>query len=208
MAPEGFHELVRQAQDGDRTAMDRVLEILRPHLDHMARPYADSARPVESTADLLQEACLRAWRKIGLFEGGKNDEDTFRMFRGWIGQMVRRISLTAQRDRGRQRRIPANKMVSIDQKQPGQTTTSSGITLPAKDPSPTAQLRVNESVRRVQEALGKITDETEAEILRLRFIEEVSLLEISRRLGMTYKKVLHRCNSALSHLEQDVGDLI
>ncbi|MCZ6690951.1 MAG: sigma-70 family RNA polymerase sigma factor [Planctomycetota bacterium] len=208
MASEGFQDLVRRAQDGDRAAMDQVLEIMRPYIDQMARPYADSARPAESTADLRQDTCLRAWKKIKLFKGGENDEETFRMFQGWIGQMARNLSRTAKRDRDRQKKIPPKKMVSIDQKQPGQSTTHAGITLPSGDPSPTEMVRTDEIVRRVQEALGKITDETEAEILRLRFIEEVSLLEISRRLGMTYKKVRHRSNSALAHLEQDVGDLI
>lgn len=208
MESEGFQNLVRQAQAGDRAAMDLVLETLRPHLEYMARPYADSARPMESTADLLQEACLRAWRKIELFQTGEDDEESFRLFRAWIGQIVRRLSLTAQRDRERQRRIPARKLVSLEQKRPGQTTSSGGIQVPSDDPSPTAQVRTDEGVRLVREALAKIPDETEAEILRLRFVEEVSLLEISRRLGMTYKKVLHRYDSALGHLEQDVADLI
>ncbi len=44
MASEGFNDLVRRAQDGDRAAMDRVLETLRPHLEHLARPYANPAK--------------------------------------------------------------------------------------------------------------------------------------------------------------------
>lgn len=103
MVPPGFQDLVRRAQDGDRAAMDRVLEILRPQLEPMARPYADPGRPVESTADLLQEACLRAWRKIDLFRQGEDDEETFRLFRAWIGQIVRRLSFTAGLAEGRER---------------------------------------------------------------------------------------------------------
>ena len=208
MAPEGFHRLVRLAQDGDRAAMDRVLETIRPHLEYMSRPYADPARPVESTADLMQDACLRAWRKIGIFEGGEDDDETFRLFRGWIGQIVRRLSLTARRDRGRQRRIPASKLVSLSGQPPGPRTTSAGMQIPSSDPSPPAQVRFEESVRLIQGALARIPDETEAEILRLRFVEEVSLAEVARRLGMTYKQALHRYNSALDAVERDVPDLI
>ena len=95
METQGFEELVRRAQAGDREAMDRVLEMLRPYLSRIAGPYVNPLRPVDSTADLLQESCLRAWHKIGSFQGGKGDEHTFEMFRSWIGQIVRRLGKDA-----------------------------------------------------------------------------------------------------------------
>ncbi|MCZ6691772.1 MAG: RNA polymerase sigma factor [Planctomycetota bacterium] len=208
MKTEGFQNLVQRAKDGDKKAMDEVLEMLRPQLERMARPYANSARPIESTADLLQEACLRAWRKIGLFQCADNDEETFLLFRAWIEQIVRRLSFTGHRDRGRQRHIPAKKIVRLDGGGPGQTTASGGILIPSRDPSPTEQARTNESAEIVRAAVARIDDETEAEILLLHFGEGLSLLEISRRLEISYKKVLRQHDSALSHVGRDLGDLL
>lgn len=73
----GFRALLLRAQAGDRGAMDEVLLLLRPHLDRIARPYAASARPVASTTDLVQDACLRTWKNLGRFETRENDESGF-----------------------------------------------------------------------------------------------------------------------------------
>jgi DNA-directed RNA polymerase specialized sigma24 family protein len=80
MHADGFHQLLRLAQAGDRAAMDRLFELIRPHLQDVARTYADSDRPDESASDLVQEAALRAWQAIGEFRGAENDDETLAMF--------------------------------------------------------------------------------------------------------------------------------
>ena len=185
--------------------MDRVLEILRPHLEPLARPFADSGRPVESTSDLLQDSCLRAWKKIGSFRGGEGDEDTFNMFRAWVGQIVRNIGLTAQRDRGRQKRNPEQKVLSIQARRPGQTTAhGEGMDPPSLDPSPSAHARVDEKTERVREALGRLDDETDAAILRMRLIEGLDLTEIAKRLDLGYKKVWNRYQATIKQLQKSM----
>ena len=47
MQPVGFQRLLRQAQGGDRGAMDKVLEILHPHIE--PRSLGDNQEP-ESVA--------------------------------------------------------------------------------------------------------------------------------------------------------------
>src|SRR6266540_1049936 len=73
---ENFHRLLRNAQNGDSRAMDEFLTALRPHLELVARNYADQSRVDESTSDLVQEAWLRAWRKLATFAGGEGDAET------------------------------------------------------------------------------------------------------------------------------------
>ena len=205
---DGFQALVRKAQGGDRAAMDKVLEILRPELGPLASPFADPVRPVESTADLLQESCLRAWKKIGTFQGSDSDEETFSMFCAWVGQIVRRQGLTARRDRERQKRNPEMKVLSLQGKRPGQATTGgAGIDPPARDPSPSVHASVDERTERVHEALSRLEDQTDAAILKMRLLEGLDLSEIARRLDLGYKKVWNRYQSTLKWLQQTMKGL-
>lgn len=188
--------------------MDKVLEILRPQLEPLARPFANPARPMESTADLLQESCLRAWQKIDTFQGNDNDEETFNMFRGWVGQIVRRLGMTAQRDRERRKRNPGQEILSLEGSRPGQPTTSGGgIDPPAREPSPSVHARVDEQTERLREALGRMEDETDATILRMRLIEGLDLKEIAKRLDLGYKRVWDRYQATIKGLQQSMKGL-
>lgn len=205
MDSEGFHELVQQARAGDRKAMDRVLDTLRPHLDQMAHAYSDPSRPVESTADLVQKSCLRAWRNLGSFEGGKDDEETFAMFRAWIGRIVRNLGLNARRDYQAQRRRPDMPILAVGAKKPGQST-GGGLDPPAPDPTPSAQVRTSERARQVREALAGLSDQTTAEIVRMHFFESLTLKEIAERIGMTHNQVRDRYRAGMRRLEEFLGE--
>ena len=205
---EGFQALVRQAQAGDRQAMDKVLSAIRPELEKLASRYADPARPVESTTDLLQESCLRAWQKLEAFQGGTNDEQTFAMFRAWVGQIVRRLGMTARRDLECLKRNPGQEIVSLEAKRPGQSTTSQrGIDPPARDTSPTAHARSGEQMERVLQALDRMEDKTDAAILRMRALEGMNLREIAKRLDIGYMKVWRRYQTTLKRLQQTMKGL-
>ena len=53
-SPTGFHALISGARSGDRAALDRVLAIMRPHLEALAHMYSDPRRPSESRGDAFQ----------------------------------------------------------------------------------------------------------------------------------------------------------
>lgn len=182
----GFHDLVRQAQEGDRKAMDQVLEVLRPLLEPLAHRYADPTKPVESTADLLQESCLRAWNKIDTFQGGQSDEETFAMFRAWVGQIVRRLGLDAKRNQGRQRRQPKQKLLRLDRPRQGDSTSSGASMQPvAREGTPSTYVRADEREERIREALKDLPDETNAVIVRMYVFDELGFAEIGERLGIS-----------------------
>lgn len=85
MEAQGFRDLVRQAQAGDQQALDRLLSVVRPYLERLAQRYADPAWPSESVSDLVQEAWVRAWRKLDQFRGAADDEQTRAAFLAWAG---------------------------------------------------------------------------------------------------------------------------
>ena len=188
--------------------MDEVLETLRPHLARLARPYADAAHPAESTSDLLQESCLRAWRKIGTFEGGENDEHTFNMFRVWMGQILQRIAVSAHRSRQRQRRSPPGKLISMSRASPGNSgTTHADLSIPAPRNNPSSIVRADERTIRVREALAKVEDATDAAILRGRLLDGKSHNELAGELDLTYDQVRERWRSCLRRLRKELGEI-
>lgn len=206
MVSKGFHDLVRRAQAGDRRAMDQVLETLRPHLERLAHAYANPARPVESTSDLVQKSCLRAWQGMEDFEGGKDDEQTFGMFRAWIGRIVRNLGLNSQRDLQAERRRPAKKILAVGAKKQGQTTRhGGGLDPPAPDPTPSAQVRGIERAQQVRDALAGLSDQMAAGIVRMHFFEGLPLREIAERLGLTHNQVRDRYRASMRRLEEYLG---
>ena len=208
---QGFNEILRKAQAGDRQAMDRVLTMLEPYLRKLSRPYADPTRRVGSTADLLQESCLRAWQKLEGFHGGEDDEETFAMFQSWIGQIVRRLGINAERDRKRLRRNPGpdKKVLPLGVPMPGQSSSDGGVVDPlARELTPSAYAREGERDEKIHEVLDQLEDSVGSEIVRLRFFQGMSLQEIAKKLDLTYDRVRDRYRSAMRKLERDLEGTI
>jgi RNA polymerase sigma factor (sigma-70 family) len=204
--PNGFHDLLQQAQAGDRAAMDRVLALLRPYLEHVADRYADPDRASASASDLVQEACLRAWDKLDQFRGGASDEQTLALFRSWVGQIVQHLGLNARRDGKAQRRTPARPLKRLGVPAAGESTDQAGAAEPADpEPTPSVNLSTDEQARLVQAALERLADDTGRTILRLRFFDGLSLRQIADRLAISYDKVRERYQSGLAQLERELG---
>ena len=203
----GFHDLLRKAQGGDKAAMDGVLSILRPQLEPLASRYADPGRPSESTDDLLQQCCLRAWQKIGSFQGGESDAETLSMFRGWMAQILRRLGLNAERDRKIKRRSPPEGFVHASARGPGDSTTSAGgVDVPAGDSRPSEHARTNERRRRIEESLERVPDEGDAAIVRMHFFQGLTLPQIADRTGLNFAEIRRRYRAAMRVLEHDLKE--
>ena len=171
----------------------------------VARGYADPTHADESSSDLVQEAWVRAWQRLDQFQGGGTDEETLKMLRGWVGQIVHRLGLNRSRDRAAQKRSPEEGVVlSIERGarsglDSGQGT---GIDPPGSEPTPSAIVSLNEETRRVHAAIESIADPMDRSIVRLRFFEGASLKRIAEMLGLSYDKVRNRFDAALREIER------
>jgi RNA polymerase sigma factor (sigma-70 family) len=207
--PGGFQALIDKARRGDRQALDEILQCVRPHMEAVARAYADPARATESTSDLVQEAWLRAWQKLDQFEGGTDDEATLAMFHGWVGQIVSRLGLNMRRDqRALKRRPEGGAVLSIERDAAHGSSEGSGIHLADSGTSPSSLARQGEEETLVREAIDRVPDPTDRAILRFRFFEGVSLREISARLSIDYNEVRERYALALVKLENALAGLV
>ncbi len=213
MSSEDFDSLIRQAQGGDRKAMENLLEEIRPYLEKVARGYADPSRASRSTSDLVQEAELRAWEKLDQFQGGEEAEETIAKFRSWMIQIVHRLALDIQRSRNTQRRkAPGYVVLPLDKRRPGAEgeTSSKGprkLDPPAKQSTASAKFQSSERALLVRAAINSLPDERDRQIVQLFFFEGVPLTEVSTRLNLPYHKVKEHYRASMARLGQQLGGL-
>jgi RNA polymerase sigma-70 factor (ECF subfamily) len=87
--PADLTELVTEAQDGGREALERLLAAARPKLHALAMRVLGDADEAE---DAVQDAMIKVWRNLGRFEGRA-------AFTTWL----HRIAVNAALDRLRRR---------------------------------------------------------------------------------------------------------
>lgn len=193
MNAPGFGELLRQAQGGDPQAVERLLMTVHPHLEALARHFADPTCAEESTSDLAQKASVRIWQKLQQFRGSGEDSETLARFQAWLRKVVRRLALNDRRRRNGKRRRPDQPVASLEATVPGESASrKAAAEPPATVPSPSANVRAAEHAQLVLKALAGLSDEKDREIVQLRFFEGLSLRDISERLGLSYDRVRER----------------
>jgi RNA polymerase sigma-70 factor, ECF subfamily len=209
LQPDLLCDFLKRAQNGDPQAVDELLVLLRPHLDQLARRYRDPSVAADSTADLVQEAALRIWQKLGQFRGEEDTAETAAMFVDWVSQIVRHLALDRYRERHALCRQPPQGVLRLQSTAPGDATAhEAGIGPAAREPTPSANVRSDEQVQLVQKALANIADDTEREIVRLCFFEGLSLRQIAERLDLSYDKVRERYHRSLKRLERELKGLL
>jgi RNA polymerase sigma factor (sigma-70 family) len=202
---EGFHDLLARARAGDRAATDDLLALIRPWIEQVARQHVALNGPVGSVSDLVQEAWLRAWQKLDQFHGADDEAQTLMMFRAWLTRIVERLGLNSARDAGARVRKPPGKLLRLD----GTPADDAPEVLdpPATEPTPSANVRAEERARLVQEALARLTVPLDRDIIRLRFVDGLSLRQVAHRLGCNHETVRQRYHALLGRLQRDLDGL-
>jgi RNA polymerase sigma factor (sigma-70 family) len=209
----GFQELLERARGGDREAMERVLVLVRPHLERIARDYADPDNTMESASDIVQESWFRAWDRLAQFHGGEDDAETLAMFRAWTSQIVRNCGLKSRRKRRTLKRAaPRGRVARIagseTRSDAGRGGGAGGVVDPAAaTKTPSARLRGEEEAARVRAALDALADSSEREIVRLRFFEGLSLRQIADRLKLSYDQVRDRFHKGMERIGRSLRNM-
>jgi RNA polymerase sigma factor (sigma-70 family) len=191
MEPAELLGLLRRAQAADPHAVGRLLAVVRPQLEAWSQPFADPARPDESVSDLVQETWLRIWQSLDQFRGTGDDAATWAKFCSWLKTLTQNTGRNRRRDQTRLRRRPKQLLVALD----GQAKTTGrtrAADIPGKEATPSTNVRANEKARRILEAVGRLPDEKDRAIVRLRFFEGLSLHQVAERLAMSYDQVRQR----------------
>ena len=173
-------ELVVASKEGDNEALGRLLEQYRGYLLMLSHRYlSERLRRRVDPADIVQLTFLEAKRDLHAFRGNSPAE-----FAGWLRGMLKNNVATAvtrhvtTQKRSIKREIDVSKRPNANdsggggwiQQLPGSTTSPSGVAI--KD----------EAVIALMSALHQLP-ETQAEAIRLRYMEGLPLAEIVERMG-------------------------
>ncbi len=166
-------ELVNWAQQGDTEAFEQL--VFR-HRDKIFARAMMMMRNEDQALELSQEAWVKAWQRLVQFQGESS-------FATWMTRIVINLCLDQLR---RQKRVRTE---SIDEMQ--EATGGVERHLPVSDPNPTAGLEKDELRRRIDEALGKLTDAHRTVVILHEF-EGLEYKEIAKRVGISIGTVMSR----------------
>jgi RNA polymerase sigma-70 factor, ECF subfamily len=180
-------ELIRQAQAGDEAALGALLAAHRDHLRHLA----DQGLPARLKArvdasDIVQQTCLSVFRQIAEFEGSDPAQ-----FAAWLRQMHERNIQNAVRDQLRTRKRGdgrEERLAGLDVDAPHQVTPSRHAM------QREASVLLAQSLERLPEA--------EREVLRLRYLEGRTLVQISGDLDLSKDAVVWLMQKGMKRLRQ------
>ncbi|MGB7324782.1 MAG: sigma-70 family RNA polymerase sigma factor [Rubripirellula sp.] len=138
-----------------------------------------------SQSDIVQRTLLRAYIKFDSFHGDSEAE-----LRGWLASILTTQCINESKlyFATQKRRMSVERYGSID-------------VLPSRNPSSSAIAMNRETVASLLAGLGQLADD-QREIIRLRYIEQISLEDISERLGISRHAVHRRLGSGLKKLGQ------
>ncbi len=175
--------LVKRAQSGEREAFDSLVRIHEERLQrHVTTRVGRHLRSSVEVEDVVQDVFTRAWQSI----------DTFRWtgegsFLRWLKGIAENAILKHARQQGRSRVLYRQ------------------AERESNEPTPSKNLRREERLDRLEEALKRLSPEYREAVLLVR-IEGCQIKEAARRMNRTPKAVMHLVSRALKKLREDFGD--
>jgi RNA polymerase sigma-70 factor (ECF subfamily) len=172
-------QLVVASKQGNNEALGRLLEQYRGFLLMLAHRYlSDRLRRRVDPADVVQLTFLEAKRDLATFRG-----ETPAEFAGWLRGMLKHNVATAITRHITAQKRSVKREVDPQPRGAGQDSVSAWIQqLPGSSSTPSGVAIREESVLALLEALHQLP-ETQAEAIRLRYMEGLPLVEIVERMG-------------------------
>jgi RNA polymerase sigma-70 factor (ECF subfamily) len=194
-------QLLDRAESGSDSAVNELLTMYRARLKKMVTVRLDERMSARvDPSDIIQETCVEAVRRLPDYLRNRPVPFYF-----WLrGLAVQRLIDM------RRRHLTAAKR-SVKREVPGYLELSDRSALAlmnqlfASVSSPSKQLHRQEIETRLREALARL-DETDQEILVLRYLEELSPREIAGLLGLTDRAIRRRHRLALAKLSETLSD--
>src|SRR5689334_12649410 len=180
--------LVKAAQTGDMAAFE---ELIARHRDKIyARAYS-MMRNEEEAIDLSQEAWVKGWQRLNQFQGESG-------FATWMTRIVINLCLDQLR---KQKRHRTDSIDAIEED-------SGGVErqLPPVVVNPTAGLERSELRKRIDQALGQLSNEHRTALILHEF-EEMEYKEIAKTMGCSIGTVMSRLFYARRKMAVLLADL-
>jgi RNA polymerase sigma-70 factor (ECF subfamily) len=189
----GVEALVRHAQDGDREAMERLLETFQ---DRVWRRALYRLGDQDEAWEVAQEVFIICFRKLRQFRGDAQ-------FWTWLARIVDNQVKNRQawwRRRGR------GVTFSLSDLGRGDAEEEQTWDPPAEQPSPRRQAAAREEMAALENAMARLSEE-HREVLLLRFADDLSYEEIADTLQVSLGTVKSRINRARGELRELMKDI-
>lgn len=173
-------QLVIASKQGNNEALGRLLEQYRGFLLMLAHRYlSERLRRRVDPADIVQLTYLEAKRDLSAFRG-----ETPAEFAGWLRGMLKNNVATAVARHITTQKRSVKREIDATRKGAGEDSVGGGWIhqLPGSTTSPSGIAIREESVMALLEALHQLP-ESQAEAIRLRYMEGLPLAEIVERMG-------------------------
>jgi RNA polymerase sigma-70 factor (ECF subfamily) len=196
------HSILERAKAGDDVAKGELLERFRPYLNVIAQRHLDERlRGRLDFTDVVQTTFLEASRDFGAFRG-----DSIDSLLAWLRNILRNNVHTAhQQHLGTQKRSARMETkLSIPSENGGSSLGMEHI-IPAETSTPSQRVMRNETAAILASHLERIP-ETQQEAIRLRYVEGLSLKEISDKMGKSEMAVAGLLKRGLRSLREFLGD--
>jgi RNA polymerase sigma factor (sigma-70 family) len=139
---------------------------------------------------LTQETWQRAWANLHDFRGGPTAADTAAMFRAWLGKILHSQWKNSVR-------------ALLAKKRGGEAMAEGAGTFEPPDPgpAPSVEARRREQAAETSEALARLEDPRDREVLRLYFYDGLSFRAIAAELKISLDKVRTSYHRGLERLQ-------
>jgi len=194
-------ELVALAAGGDRAALQRLL------MRHHARLAATVQRRVPAdlqgvlaAEDVCQEAYVVVFQQVGSLRDRRAGA-----FRAWLEAIVERKLVDSVRALRARKRGGGRRAAAED---PGAAASSVAELLDlvaVHERTPSRSVARRELVAGVHAALKQLSED-HREVLRLHYLEGLSVEDTAQRMGRSAEAVVMLCSRALRRLARVVGD--
>lgn len=180
-------ELIQRAQQGDEAALGSLLAVHRDHLRQLAdRALSPRLKARIDASDIVQQTCLSVFRQITEFEGSDPAQ-----FAAWVRKMHARNIQNVLRDQLQTQKRGDGREEHLD----GQDLNA------GQQATPSQQAVLHEDAVQLARALERLPEEERA-VLRSRYLEGRTLVQIGQDLGLSKDAVVWLMQKGMKRLRQ------
>lgn len=193
-------EKLAAAKAGDEAARGELLNRFRPYLNVIAQRLLDER--IQSRldfADVVQATFLEASRDFDAFRG-----ETVESFLAWIRHILKNNVATAHQEHLATQKRSAHREISMAVPAGGDgSAVDLGAALPAETSTPSQRVMRDEAAVVLATCLEQIP-ETQREAIRMRYLEGMTLRQISDRMGKSEMAVAGLLKRGLQGLRDEM----
>ena len=196
------HEILTKAKQGDEAAKGELLNRFRPYLNVIAQRHLDERLQSRMDyADVVQITFLEATRDFHHFRG-----DTVESLLAWLRNILRNnVSTAHQHHLAAQKRSARKEVTMRVSSESGGSSLGMQDMVPSESSSPSQRMMRDEASVVLATCLEQLP-ETQREAIRMRYLEGMSLKEISERVEKSEMAVAGLLKRGLRTLREEMAN--